>query len=174
MYQPQFNLSLPPLPRVSIYQQAHAQVLKKIGPTPDLSAEERILYIMDLIRCSICSRLGMMPLCLNRPGPVASEHVQVAIMSLGQPKVWKSEREKWMGFAEENLGVQVTERVIVAQDTEMTERMTSDELVKKGGEGVMIGNTKGKSPAKRLDGDKKEGGNKVEEDEEAEEAGRIS
>ncbi|KAK3484980.1 uncharacterized protein B0T23DRAFT_327648 [Neurospora hispaniola] len=173
MSQPQFNLSLPPLPRVSIYQQAHAQVLKKIGPTPDLSAEERILYIMDLIRCSICSRLGMMPLCL-KPGSVTSEHVQVAIMSLGQPKVWKSEREKWMEFAKEKLGVRVTERVIVAEDTEVTERMTSDELVKKGGEGVMIGNTQGKSPAKRLDGDKKEGGNNVEEDEEAEEAGRIS
>lgn len=79
-----------------------------------------------------------------------------------------------MGFTKENLGVQVTERVIIAEDTEVTERMTSNELVKKGGERAMIGNTKGKSPAPRLDGDKKEGGNKVEEDEEAEEAERIS
>lgn len=82
-----------------------------------------------------------------------------------------------MGFTRENLGVQVTERVIVAEDTEMTDGMTSNELVKKAGERVIIGNTKGKSPAKRLDGDEKEGGDKVEkdeEDEEDEEAGRIS
>ncbi|KAK3338919.1 hypothetical protein B0H65DRAFT_433239, partial [Neurospora tetraspora] len=158
-----------PDPEPSMYQQVHTQVLNQIGSTPDLSEEERTLYILDLVRFAVAAwqASGLMHL---RKGMVSC-----AIDSLGDTKAWKAKREEWLDFTRESLGVQVSERVIAAEDTEMTEKVTekvTTEMVRKGGEGDGGGDKKGKSPAKRrrVGGDEEEGGDKVEEVEEAKEA----
>ncbi|KAJ4387015.1 hypothetical protein N0V85_007821 [Neurospora sp. IMI 360204] len=168
-----------PDPESSIYQQVHTQVLNQVGSTPDLSEKERTLYILDLVRFAIAAwqASGLTSL---RKGMVSC-----AIASLGDTKAWKAKREEWLEFTRAGLGVQVSERVIAAEDTEMTEKVTekvTTEMVKKGGEGDGVGNKKGKRPAKRrrVGDDEEEGGDKVEEaeeaeeDEEDEEADRIS
>ncbi|KAK3947464.1 hypothetical protein QBC32DRAFT_224105 [Pseudoneurospora amorphoporcata] len=152
-----------PYSNASTYQQAHTQVLLMIGSTPDLSAEERALYIMDLVRYSAWQANGLMPMLKGIVGHFDSSHVQVAMESFGEPEEWKARREEWLGFAKESLGVEVSERVILAEDKD-TEMTTAEKLAEKATEKPSEKVTPGKSPAKRR---RVDGGEEAMEDEEA-------
>ncbi|KAK1777750.1 hypothetical protein QBC45DRAFT_469118, partial [Copromyces sp. CBS 386.78] len=154
----------------STYQQAHTQVLNVIRTTPDLchlSAEERALYIMELVRYSAWQSNSLMPMLKGIVGHVDLSHVQMAVESFGRPKAWKASRKEWLGFAKESLGVEVSERVILAEDkdTEMaTAEKPAEKATEKPSEKVTLVKDKGKSPAKRR---RVDGGEEAMEDEEA-------
>ncbi|CCC12651.1 hypothetical protein SMACR_05612 [Sordaria macrospora] len=165
-------------PNASPFEQAHTKVLKILDSTPYLTAEERVLYILDLVRYASWQANGLSLVLKDVVSNVTSSHVQVAIESLGNAEAWKAEREEWLGFAKMSLGVEVLERVVSADEVvemptapqpvlrsieEPNEYLfvklpTEDLILRKGGEGEAGGSSSGADVDMEGDGNGDGGG----------------
>lgn len=94
----------------SFYKEAHDLAVGIIGNTnSELTKEEHVLYVLDVVRYSVWQAIGLMLVRKGIAGPVEPEHVKVAMMSLGNAETWKARRKQWAEFTAARSGVKICE-----------------------------------------------------------------
>ncbi|KAK3399793.1 hypothetical protein B0T20DRAFT_350963, partial [Sordaria brevicollis] len=126
---------------LSTYQQALC-LLPHLQPTPFLTAEERILYMLDVIRGAAWQADSDQKFGQQRRtepeagivgtgpvGQVTRKHIRLAMAVLGSPMEWKARRREWELFAKTYMGIDVVEKVMTKDDDDETERVSWEEIV---------------------------------------------